>query len=146
MIRTARPEDMPAITDVRTSVAENHLSVEQMAARGITPEKVIAEITAGDLGAWVAEEDGEVVAFSMADRRDASIFALFTAPGSEGRGHGSALLAGRKPGSRAWVIANSGCRPPRQPGREILCRQGLAADGRRPDPPGDIVFRKTLAN
>ncbi len=47
MIRTARPDDLPAITQLRTSVTENHLSVEQMAERGITPQSVIAEITAG---------------------------------------------------------------------------------------------------
>src|SRR5437773_9771324 len=46
MIRKARPEDLPAITQVRISVTENHLSVEQMAERGITPESVIAEMAA----------------------------------------------------------------------------------------------------
>lgn len=92
MIRDGKASDMDDIVHVRTSVIENHLSVEQMASIGITPAKIIAEMEAGDLGCWVAEEGGRVVAFAMADRRDASIFALFVLPGHEGRGHGTALL------------------------------------------------------
>ena len=92
MIRQASPEDLPEITIVRTSVRENHLSIEGMAARGITPEGVAADLRSGALGGWVAEENGRIVAFSMADKRDGQIFALFTQPGHEGRGHGTRLL------------------------------------------------------
>jgi GNAT superfamily N-acetyltransferase len=92
MIRPGRASDMADITHVRTSVAENHLSVAQMAELGITPESIIAEMESGDLGCWVAEDVGRVIAFSMADRRDASIFALFVLPDHEGRGHGTRLL------------------------------------------------------
>lgn len=84
---------MAAITHVRTSVTENHLSVEQMAAIGITPEGIVAEMEAGELGCFVAEENGRIVGFSMADKRDAGLFALFVLPDKEGRGHGTALLA-----------------------------------------------------
>jgi GNAT superfamily N-acetyltransferase len=63
-----------------------------MAELGITPESIIAEMESGDLGCWVAEDVGRVIAFSMADRRDASIFALFVLPDHEGRGHGTRLL------------------------------------------------------
>lgn len=99
MIREGRASDMPAITHVRTSVIENHLSVAQMKELGITPEGVIAEMTAGDLGCWVAEELDQVIGFSMADRRDGSIFALFVLPVHEGKGHGTALLAA----CEAWL-------------------------------------------
>ena len=92
MIRPGRASDMADITHVRTSVVENHLSVAQMAELGITPESIIAEMESGDLGCWVAEDVGRVIAFSMADRRDASIFALFVLPDHEGRGHGTRLL------------------------------------------------------
>ncbi len=93
MIRKERASDVPEITHVRTSVSENHLSVEQMADRGITRDGIIAEMAAGHLGCWVAEDQGRIVAFSMADRRTGNIFALFTLPGFEGRGFGSTLLA-----------------------------------------------------
>ncbi|MGH6819856.1 MAG: GNAT family N-acetyltransferase, partial [Methylocella sp.] len=81
------------ITRVRTSVLENHMSVAQMAVIGITPDRIAAEMQAGDLGCWVAEHDGRVIAFAMADRRDGNIFALFVSPKHERQGFGSALLA-----------------------------------------------------
>jgi GNAT superfamily N-acetyltransferase len=93
MIREAHPSDMDAIVHVRTHVIENHLSVEQMAEIGITPQSILADIAAGHLGCWVAEDQRRVIAFAMADRRDANIFALFVLPEHEGKGHGSALLA-----------------------------------------------------
>ena len=99
MIREGRASDMEAIFHVRTSVVENHLSVEQLTAIGITPESIIAEMEAGDLGCWVAEDEGTVIAFAMADKRDASIFALFVLPEHEGKGHGAALLSA----CEAWL-------------------------------------------
>ncbi len=84
---------MDGVTRVRTAVSENHMSVAEMAGRGITPAIVLAELASGELGGWLAEEGGEVAAFSMARHSDGSIFALFTAPDHEGKGHGSALLA-----------------------------------------------------
>ncbi len=92
MIRLATPADLERITHVRTSVLENHLSVEEMSARGITQESVRAEMKSGILAAWVAEANGEVIAFSMANKATARVFALFTLPGYEGRGFGSELL------------------------------------------------------
>jgi GNAT superfamily N-acetyltransferase len=92
MIRPIEAADLAEITRLRTSVKENHLSVEEMADRGITPAGILAELANGDLGGWVELLNGEIVGFSMADRRDGQIFALFTKPGSEGRGTGTRLL------------------------------------------------------
>jgi GNAT superfamily N-acetyltransferase len=145
MIRNARPEDLPAITQVRISVTENHLSVEQMAERGITPQSVIAEIAAGDLGAWVCEEKREVVAFAMADRRDASIFALFTKPGCEGRGYGSQLLAEAEAwlatrGHREfWLSTARGTRA-----EAFYARKGWMPASDNAETPDDIIFRKKI--
>lgn len=83
---------MAEITRLRTSVTENHLSVAQMAERGITPAGIMADLETGDLGGWVEVQDGEIRGFSMADRRDGQIFALFTKPGCEGHGVGTRLL------------------------------------------------------
>lgn len=145
MIRRAKPEDLPAVTRVRISVTENHLSVEQMAERGITPESVIADIEAGYLGAWVAEEKGEVVAFSMADRRAGSVFALFTRPGCEGRGHGSALLAEAEVwlaslGHREfWLSTARGTRA-----EKFYAGKGWAPTDETAETPDDIIFRKRI--
>jgi GNAT superfamily N-acetyltransferase len=93
MIRPGQIADLPAITRIRTAVTENHLSVEQMAEMGITHDSIAAEMNDGHLGCWVAMEGGSIAGFSMADRRDGSIFALFMDAACEGKGHGSALLA-----------------------------------------------------
>ena len=91
VFREADAADMPGISRVRTSVVENHLSVAQLAERGITDAGVAASLLTHRKG-WVAQQEGEIVAFSMADRADASIMALFVLPGHEGRGLGSRLL------------------------------------------------------
>jgi GNAT superfamily N-acetyltransferase len=41
---------------------------------------------------WVAELDGRLVGFAIADLKNRSIWALFVSPDSEGRGVGRALL------------------------------------------------------
>lgn len=91
LYRAATDADLPAITHVRTSVNENHLSVAQMAERGITHASVAASFRAEAKG-WVAEHDGRVVAFAIANREGHSIFALFVLPGFERRGCGSTPL------------------------------------------------------
>jgi GNAT superfamily N-acetyltransferase len=91
IIRKASGADMPGIARVRTSVTENHLTTEQFAQRGITNASVAASLLVDRKG-WVAERAEEIVAFSMADRADPSIFALFVLPGYEGRGLGNRLL------------------------------------------------------
>jgi GNAT superfamily N-acetyltransferase len=93
VIRPGTADDLPQITIVRTSVRENHLSVEQMAAAGITPQSIAEQMRSGELKCWVAEQDDVIVGFSMADRDTANIFALFILPAFEGRGLGSMLLA-----------------------------------------------------
>lgn len=99
--RVATAADMPAITHVRTSVKENHLSVAQLAERGITEEAVAASFLMDSKG-WVAVLGGEIVAFTIANRNNRSIFALFVLPGLDGRGIGGRLLAL----SVAWLWEN----------------------------------------
>lgn len=131
------------MTAIRISVGENHMSIEQMAERGITAEATLAEMAAGDLGAWVAEDSDGIVAFAMADRRDASLFALFTKPGCEGRGHGSALLAeaeawlAKLGHQEAWLITATGSRAAR-----FYALKGWRATDE--GDPGDTLFRRPL--
>lgn len=90
-IRPALLSDIPDVFHVRTSVEENHLSVEQLAQMGIT-EQAVSEMLAASPCAWVAVVDDRVVGFSMIDIEDASLFAAFVLPAYEGRGLGKNLV------------------------------------------------------
>jgi GNAT superfamily N-acetyltransferase len=87
MLRRATAEDVPRIREIRDSVGENRLS---------DPSRV----TAGDIAwfldngpIWVWQEpDGVVAGFSAGDPRDGWVWALFVAPGHEGKGIGRTLL------------------------------------------------------
>jgi ribosomal protein S18 acetylase RimI-like enzyme len=90
--RVAVREDIPAMFTIRTSVHENTMTWERLRELGIDADLVEAAITTHGRG-WVTEDEGRVVGFCIADRRDGSIFALYILPEMEGRGHGKALLA-----------------------------------------------------
>lgn len=86
--RQAARADIPAMSAIRLSVTENVLRDPIR----VTPAMYEDYLEVAGRG-WVAEIDGEVVAFSYADRHNASIWALFVAPGHEGRGLAKRLLA-----------------------------------------------------
>src|SRR5688500_12821501 len=90
-IRPATVDDIEGVTDVRVSVHENPATREGLNGAGITAESTAAYLTVYGRG-WVAEEDGRIVGFSVADARDASIWPLFVRPEYEGRGYGGLLL------------------------------------------------------
>lgn len=85
--RRALHGDIPAMSRIRLAVMENTLSDP---AR-ITPQMYEDFLEQSGRG-WVAEQDGDIVAFCYADKINASIWALFVQPGHEGRGLGKALL------------------------------------------------------
>src|SRR5687767_3861028 len=91
VFREATVADVPAMFGVRTSVIENAMTWEQLAALDITPATVAASMMM-DRRAWVAERGDAIVGFAMADDADGSIFALFVRPNDEGRGVGTRLL------------------------------------------------------
>ncbi len=91
-IRPATEADVDAVFHIRTSVKENHLSLEQMAAMGITPD-VIREAITAEPCAWLAEADGKPVGFVMVDAEEGCVFAAFVLPEWEGRGIGQRLMA-----------------------------------------------------
>lgn len=90
-IRLAEQADINAIFDIRTSVQENHLSHDQLAEMGITPETIRQAILEAPC-AWIAEVDDVPVGFSMADVQDGCVFAAFVLPEFEGHGLGRSLM------------------------------------------------------
>ena len=91
LIRVAQAADIEAMFDIRTSVTENYQSREEIAELGITPES-IAEMLATDCCAWVAELQGQLVGFAIANATEATIFGIFVLPAFEGKGLGRALM------------------------------------------------------
>lgn len=91
VIRLACVADIPAIFAIRTGVKENHLSLQQLEALGITPE-IIREAIEQSPCAWVAQTGEVIVGFAMVDLQDACVFAAFVLPEHEGRGVGRALM------------------------------------------------------
>ncbi|WP_269789932.1 GNAT family N-acetyltransferase [Stenotrophomonas sp. Iso1] len=90
-VRRAVAADVEALFDIRTSVTQNHLSREQLAQRGIDAEALAAAVSSAPC-AWLAEVEGQAVAFSMIDLDDACLFAVFVRPAFEGQGLGTAVL------------------------------------------------------
>lgn len=90
-IRDAIDGDIPGIFEVRTNVRENHLSVEQLTEMGVTFD-TIREALRQHPCIWVAEQEGQIVGFSMVDVEDACMFAAFVRPEWEGLGIGRQLV------------------------------------------------------
>ena len=70
-----------------------------------------------DLGCgWIAEEDGRVVGFAIANAANGNVWALFVDPAYEGRGHGRQLhdamleWMSSQPIERWWLTTEAGTR------------------------------------
>lgn len=143
-IRIATPDDVQGMFEVRTSVRENHLSLAELAALGITPE-TLPEMLSGEGRGWVAHDDGHQVAFAMADAGEATIFAMFVRESHEGQGLGRQLMQA----AESWLWAQ-GCHDVwllTDANRDVRANGfyrhlGWLADGMQED--GQMRFKKRL--
>jgi len=85
--RQATPADIPAMSAIRLAVRENVLSDPGR----VTQQMYVDYLELVGRG-WVAQTDGEIAGFCYADKRTASIWALFIAEEYEGRGMAKRLL------------------------------------------------------
>ncbi len=92
LIRAATQDDVEILFTLRTSVVQNHLSVEQMADLGITPQ-VLADSIRQAPCVWIAEVNDQPAAFSMIDLAAGEVFAMFVSPAYENLGLGRQLMA-----------------------------------------------------
>ena len=87
MIRPAIRADISRIFEIRDSVSENRLTDPE----SVTEEDAAWYVDNDALWVW-QEDDGTINGFAAGDPRDGWVWALFVAPGEEGRGIGRALL------------------------------------------------------
>lgn len=144
-IRVATASEVPILGIIRTSVRENHLSLEQMIDYGITPERIARLITTTGR-AFIGAIDGEDAGFSIADAEQSCIFGMFVLPDYEGRGLGRALMA-----EAEGFLYSAGCA---EVWLEAGAAPGLRAHGFYPHlgwrddgtmPDGQLRFVKTRA-
>ena len=86
-IHRARPADIPAMSAIRLAVTENVLRDQTR----VTPQMYRDYLALLGRG-WVCLIGRKIVGFACASQKDASIWALFVAPGHEGWGIGQRLL------------------------------------------------------
>jgi GNAT superfamily N-acetyltransferase len=138
VIRPATRADIPRLFEIRDGVGENRLTDPGT----VTEADAARFIDAGALWVW-QEPAGLVAGFSAGEVRDGSVWALFVAPGHEGKGIGRALLSRacdslREAGHReAWLTAEPGSRAERH-----YRAAGWTANGRSQK--GELIFRKML--
>jgi GNAT superfamily N-acetyltransferase len=138
MLRLAARADIPRIFEIRDSVRDDRFSDPAV----VTEAELARFIGAGALWVW-QEPDGMVAGFSAGDARDGSLWALFVAPGHDGKGIGRALLkAGcdtlRAAGHRtATLSTDPGTRAERH-----YRADGWSVIGRNAK--GELVFQKPL--
>jgi GNAT superfamily N-acetyltransferase len=99
-IRRATQADTPVLFEIRTSVRENHMTLAELAAEGVTPASIEAWLASGS-AAWLGFVDDVASGFAMARRDQRDLFALFVRPEAEHAGLGSALLRQ----AEAWLAA-----------------------------------------
>lgn len=87
MLRPALLEDIPAMHALRLGVRENRLSDPSRVTQA-DYERRLAQPGAS----WVAEVNGSIAGFTIADFPSRSVWALFVKADFEGRGIGRALL------------------------------------------------------
>lgn len=85
IVREATRSDVLGLVAVRGAVKENILTSK------IPHERIVAGLEVRGKG-WVAEHEGKIVGFSMADREESMIWALFMLPEWERQGLGTMLL------------------------------------------------------
>lgn len=138
MIRLATTADTPRILEIRHSVGENALRDPG----AVTEADLRWFIDQGAFWVW-QDAGGETTGVAGSDPRDGSIYALFVAPGHEGKGIGRALLtraceALRAAGHQeAWLTTAPGTRAERH-----YRADGWRVGGTRAD--GELIFRKPL--
>lgn len=110
-VRVAAEDDIPAMHRIRLAVRENRLTDPAL----VQPDDYRFMLGPDGRG-WVAEVDGRIAGFAVADLRRGNVWALFVAPEREGRGIGRRLHDGMMDwlfaagAERVWLSTDPGTR------------------------------------
>ncbi|CAN5786722.1 N/A [soil metagenome] len=85
-IRVATEADIPAMHQIRLQVRENQLSDRSL----VQPHHYCPFLNENGRG-WVAESEGSIIGFAIADGKNRGVWALFVDPCAEGAGIGRRL-------------------------------------------------------
>lgn len=102
-IRPATPEDVPACVVLRGQTRQNAVSVERLAAAGITVESWAGEVRSGSLPGFVCMDDDSLAGYCFGDKASGEVVVLALLPAYEFRGIGRRLL-----GLLVQLLADSG--------------------------------------
>ena len=91
MIREITAADIPALFVVRPQTRENAMTVEELAAIGITPDSIQAAIE-GSHNGWLYDAGREIGGFAMGDAAKSELTVMAMLPDYEGQGIGGMLL------------------------------------------------------
>ena len=89
--REMKQTDVEAVFEVRTNTRENHITLERLAALGITPESVSQDIRETSKG-WVCEIEGRIGGFTIGEGTSGEVLVIAVLPDAERRGVGQELL------------------------------------------------------
>jgi ribosomal protein S18 acetylase RimI-like enzyme len=91
IFRKTEPKDVPELFSVRIATQENSITMEALAAMGITPDSTIEAMTHSVAG-WLCEIAGKIVGFSMGDKDTGEMLVVAVLPEYEKRGIGKRLM------------------------------------------------------
>jgi GNAT superfamily N-acetyltransferase len=132
VFRQAIAGDIPQMARIRLAVAENVLRDPARVTM-----QMYADFLEKDGRGWVAQVDGETVAFSYANRIDGSIWALFVEPGFEGKGFAKRLLTL----ATDWLFSSGYAQVKLSTGADTRAEQFYTRQGwRRDTSTGEEVF------
>ncbi|WP_051534627.1 GNAT family N-acetyltransferase [Deefgea rivuli] len=147
IFRPTLEQDIEALFILRAVTRENPMSIEQLAALGITPESSKAALAAGEIAGWVCSVQDQIVGFCSGDCASGEVLVLAVLPEYEGQGVGKGLLQRMveqlgQQHSRIWLAAN-----PDPQGRAygFYRRQGFVA-ARHFDAAGDEILELALTS
>jgi GNAT superfamily N-acetyltransferase len=90
-IRQIEFADIPDLFRIRVATDQNRLSIEELAALGITEATVRQKLSTTFRG-WLCEAEGKAVGFAIGDRATGELWVIAVVPTHIRRGIGGALL------------------------------------------------------